>query len=321
MPKQSLLSKWKHKFTEPAYPNVGIEINSDCVRLAAIGVQNGKIQIQPMDSVPLPSDAVQITPFKLNILELEPVAAALKDLWMRNRYRSQKICLLLQDRSALAFSIALESKPENREECVELIRFKLKKSIPFRIEDAQINYFQDSGISDYQSLNLWVTVLNPQILHQYEDIIRASVGSDCGLVDFSTFNLMNLAHAEIQSRSLQMEDHLYINLNRNYISLAITQKDKLVFFRSRELEHQNGALQEAMQEIHPAMMFYQDKLSGAGFARAFVYALESSEELCKSLEQTHRIRGTILNPDGSSRDTREFAPLLGMLMSRKPEFS
>src|SRR6185436_6777537 len=122
MPKQSFLSKWKQKFTEPAYPNVGIEINSDCVRLAAIGVQNGKIQIQQMDSVPLPSDAIQITPFKLNILELEPVASALKDLWMRNRYRSQKICLLLQDRSALAFSIALETKPENREECVELLR-------------------------------------------------------------------------------------------------------------------------------------------------------------------------------------------------------
>jgi len=321
MPKESLVTRWKHKFTEPAYPNVGIEINSDCVRLAAVGVQNGKIQIQQLDSVPLPSDAVQINPFKPNILEIEPVAVALKDMWMRSRYRSPKICLLVQDRCALAFSLAIESRPENREECVELIRFKLKKSIPFRIEDAQINYFQDSGAPDYHSLNLWVTVMNPQVLHQYEEVIRASLGSDCGLVDLSTFNLMNLAHAEIQSRNLQMEDHLYINLNRNYISLAITQKDHLVFFRSRELEHHNGALQEAMEEIHPTMMFYQDKLSGTGFARAFVYALEGGDELCKSLEQTHQIRGTTLSPDGSSRgDTREFAPLLGMLMSRKPEF-
>jgi hypothetical protein len=131
---------------------------------------------------------------------------------------------------------------------------------------------------------------------------------------------MNLAHAEIQTRNLQMEDHLFVNLNREYISLAITQKDKLVFFRSRELEHHDAALQEAMTEIHPAMMFYQDKLSGSGFARAFVYALESSDELLKSLEQNHQIRGTALNPDGNSRESRAYAPLLGMLMSRQPEF-
>jgi type IV pilus assembly protein PilM len=320
MSNQPFFSKWKQMFTEPAYPNVGIEINSDCVRLAAIGVQGGKIQIHQQDTVPLPSDAVQINPFKPNIVDLEPVAGALKDLWMRNRYRSPKVCLLIQDRSALAFSVTLESRPENREECVELIRFKLKKSIPFRIEDAQVNFFQDSGIPDYQSANLWVTVMNPQVLHQYEEIIRASLGSDCGLVDLSTFNLMNLANAEIQSKGWQSEDHLYINLNRNYISLAITQKDRLVFFRSRELEHHNGALEEAMEEIHPTMMFYQDKLSGAGFARAFVYALESGDDLCKQLQQTHQIHGTFLNPPGALRESKEFAPLLGLLMSRKPEF-
>jgi|GEM_PF-3355020 len=320
MPRQSLLSKWKRMITEPAYPNVGIEINSDCVRLAAVNVQGGKIQVEHLDSVPLPSSAVQITPFKPNILELEPVAEALKDLWMRARQRTPKVCLLLQDRSALAFSVMLEAPPENREECVELLRFKLKKSIPFRVEEAQISYFLDSGVPDYRSSNLWVTVMNAHVLQQYEEIIRATTGSDCGLVDLSTFNLMNLAHSEIYNQHWQGEDHLYINLNRDYISLAITQRDRLVFYRSREMTYQNGVFEEAMEEIHPAMMFYQDKLSGSGFAHAFVYALEGGEELCRALEQTHRIKGIILNPAVSHREAKPFAPLLGLLMCRKPEF-
>ncbi len=273
-----------------------------------------------METIALPVDAVQINPFKPNIAEWEPVACALKDLWSRNRNRSPKICLLLQDRTALAFQMNLESVPENHEECLDVVRFKLKKSVPFRIEDAQISYFVDSGASDYRSTNLWVTVMNSQVLCQYEELIQSTVGSECGLVDLATFNLMNLAHSEIQAQGWAQDDHLYVNLNRSYISLAITQKDRLMFFRSRELERHAGIMEEAMAEIHPTMMFYLDKLGGQQFARAFVYALERPEELSRSLEQMHKLKTIILNPVSTMRESKLFAPLLGLLMSRKVEF-
>jgi len=320
MANKNLLSKWAHRLTEPAYPNVGIEVNSDCVRLAAISVKGGSIQVDHLDSVPLPAGAVQITPFKQNIVELQLVAQVMKELWARVRQHPPKVCLRLQDRCALTFMVNLESHPENREECTDLLRFKLKKNIPFRPEEAHITYFQDSGIVDYHAANLWVTVINSHLLQQYEELIRSTIGSESGLVDLCTFNFMSLAHREIQQQKWQQEDHLYVNLNRDYISLAITQHDRLVFYRSREMEHHSGMIQEAMEEIHPAVMFYQDKLSGTGFSRAFVYAFEGSDELCRTLDQTHSIKSVLLNP-GVNRDARIFAPLLGLLMSRKPEFS
>ena len=248
--KRSMWSTWKHLLTEPVYPNVGIEINSDCIRLATVTPRKGRIQVDHMDSIAIPPDSVQINPFKPNILESEPVSAALKSLWSRNRNRPPKICLLLQDRTALAFQLSLETTPSSEKECLELIRFKLKKNVPFRVEDARIGYFIDSGTHDFHSANLWVTVMNPQVLHQYEELIHATLGAECGLVDLATFNLMNLAHAEIHSQGWENEDHLYVNLNRNYISLAITQKEKLMFFRSRELERHNGIIEEALAEIH-----------------------------------------------------------------------
>ncbi|MCI0416864.1 pilus assembly protein PilM [bacterium] len=320
MAKTSFVETWKHIFNEPAYPNVGIEINSDCIRLAVVRARKGKLDVDHMDTVALPAGAVQVSPFKPNILELEPVAEALKDLWSRNRNRSPKVCLLVQDRAALAFSVTLESAPANPEECMELLRFKLKKSIPFRVEDAQISYFLDSGASEYHSRSLWVAVMNSQVLHQYEEVIQSVTGSECGLVDLATFNFMNLAHTEIRTNGWGQEDHLYVNLNRDYISLAITQKEKLMFFRSREMERHDGLIDEALAEIHPAMMFYQDKLAGQQLERAFVYALERGEELCRNLEQIHRLKSVILNPAATSREAKMFAPLLGLLMSRKVEF-
>lgn len=319
MAKRSILETWKHLLTEPVYPNVGIEINSDCIRLATVSVRRGKVQVDHMDTVPLPADAVQINPFKNNIVELELVTEALRDLWNRNRIRPPKVCLLLQDRAALAFLLNLETVPENQQDCIEVIRFKLKKNVPFRIEEAQINYFVDSGKADFNSHNLWVTVMNSHVLKQYEEVVQSAVGAECGLVDLSTFNLMNLAHSEIRAHGWEQDDHLYVNLNRNYISLAITQKERLMFFRSRELERQNGILEEALAEIHPTMMFYLDKLGGGQFARAFVYALERPEELSHALEQVHKTKTVILNPVTTMRDSKAYAPLLGLLMSRKVE--
>jgi type IV pilus assembly protein PilM len=319
MMKHSFWSTWKHLLTEPVYPSVGIEINSDCIRLATVAARKGKVQVDHLDTVPLPSDSVHINPFKPNVVEWEPVAAALKEIWARNRNRPPKICLLLQDRTALPFQVNLESPPANHRECMDVIRFKLKKSVPFRIEDARISYFLDSGAHDFNSVNLWVTIMSPQVLRQYEELIQATVGSECGLVDLSTFNLMNLAHSEIRSQGWDSDDHLYINLNRNYISLAITQKERLMFFRSRELERRNGILDEAMAEIHPTILFYLDKLGGKQFAREFVYALERPEELTRMLEQNHHLKTVLLNPASSIRDSRLFAPLLGLLMSRKVE--
>jgi type IV pilus assembly protein PilM len=320
MAKTSLFETWKHLFNEPVYPNVGIEINSDCIRLAVVHARKDKIDVDHMDSVSLPPEAIQVSPFKPNIVELEPAAEALKELWSRNRNRPPKVCLLVQDRAALAFPVTLESVPANSEECLELLRFKLKKSIPFRTEDARITYFLDSGTTDHRSTNLWVTVMNSQVLHQYEQLVQSVTGSECGLVDLATFNLMNLADSEIRTNGWGQEDHLYINLNREYISLAITQKEKLMFFRSREMERHNGLIEEAMTEIHPAMMFHLDKLQGQKFERAFVYALEQGDELCRSLEQVHKLKSVILNPAPTSREAKVFAPLLGLLMSRKVEF-
>ena len=320
MAKRSMRETWKHFLTEPVYPNVGIEINSDCVRLASVTVRKGNVQADHLDSVPLPADAVQINPFKPNVVEWEPVVDALKNIWSRNRNRPAKICLLVQDRTALPFLVNMESRPKNHQECLDLIRFKLKKNIPFRIEEAQINYFGDSGLHDFHSSNLWVTVMNSQVLHQYEQLIAAALQAECGLVDLATFNLMNLADREIRSNGWEEDDHLYVNLNRNYISLAITQKERLVFFRSREMERKNGVLDEAYGEIHPTILFYLDKLGGQHLARAFIYSLERPDDLRRSLEENHNLKTMSLNPVASMNDSKAFAPLLGLLMSRKVEY-
>lgn len=327
----SFTDKLKYALRAPHYSPVGIEFNSDCLRLVVVRSEAGKLSLSHLDSEPLPHGALEINPFKPNIHSMDAVTNALKNLWLRNTQKASRVCLLLQDRCALVFNLAMEHAAKSHAECVELIRFKLKKSIPFRLEDAQISYFDSAGMLDYSSRNLWVFVLNHALLHQYEQFLQSVLDVDVGLVDLASMGVMNLAHPAIRTNGFSEKDVLFIHLNNDYLSLAITQKSRLTSFRTRPLENVSVPVEAAMEEIHPTVMYYQDKLSGQGLATAFVHAPpENLEELCTEIQSSTGISAVSVSVEpysasrfhsNSSGSLRSFAPLAGMLLSRMVEFS
>ena len=329
MAELSFAERFRHLLVSPHYPDVGIEFSSDCIRLAASGTQRGKPVLVHLDREPLPPGAIEIGPFKPNIQSIEPVAIALRNLWSRSRIRPSRVSLLLQDRVALTFNVLLEHPAKSSSDCLELIRFKLKKSVPFRIEDSRVTYFNSSGVPDHTSSSLWAVVLNHEVLHQYEQFVQSTIDAACGLVDLATFNFMNLAHAEIRNSGLKDEDVFYVNLGRDSISVAISQKQNLMFFRSRALETSMDHWKLALEEIHPAMLYYIDKLGGQSLSRAFVHAETNSEELSAEIEKQFGVSTTMLplqqytgsRFDSSKSETLQpFVPLIGLLITRKAEF-
>jgi len=323
----SIWNRFRHALLEPHYPLVGIEFNSDAIRLAAISVDKGSVQLKHVDAEPLAAGTLDINPLKPNIQTIDRIAEPLRAIWARNRYRSAKVCLLLQDRAALVFTVPLEQMPGNRDECLDLIRFKLRKSVPFRIEESRISFFDAAGNADHPAHTVWAVVINQQVLQQYEQLVESSIGADCGLVDLCTFNLMNLAHSEVKKDGRSESDLLYVNLNRDYISIAITQSGKLMFFRCRPLDRQHELIDEALAEIHPTTMFYVDKLEGKGLNKVFVYSVEDADEFSSRLQTTLGLQTEVLSPQKTPSNVntagrlRQFAPLAGLLASRQLEFS
>jgi type IV pilus assembly protein PilM len=319
----------RHLLASPQYPDVGIEFSSDCIRLAISGTQKGKPVLVHLDQEPLPTGVLDVNPFKPNIQSMEPVANALRLLWSRSKMKPSRICLLLQDRAALTFHVTLEHPAKSPADCLELIRFKLKKSVPFRIEESQITYFTSSGTQDYSGASHWTVVLNQQVLHQYEQFVQSTVGAQCGLVDLATFNFMNLAHGEIRNGGLTDQDIFYVNLGRDSISVAISQKHDLMFFRSRALDSTADRWQQALEEIHPAMLYYVDKLGGQSLARAFVHSEDNAEQLSAEVEKQFNVPSSTLKLEpysGIRFDTSKsiilepFVPLAGLLITRKVDF-
>ncbi|HEY7160603.1 MAG TPA: hypothetical protein VH815_05055 [Acidobacteriota bacterium] len=329
MAQVSFAERLRYRLASPQYPDVGIEFSSDCIRLAVSGTQRGKPVLIHLDEEPLPAGALDVNPFKPNIQSMEAVANTLKTLWNRSKVKPSRICLLLQDRAALTFHVTLEHPAKNAADCLELIRFKLKKSVPFRIEDAQITYFTASGTQDYSAPAHWIVILNQQVLHQYEQFVESTIGAECGLVDLATFNFMNLADGAIRDAGLNDQDVFYINFGRDSISVAISQKQDLMFFRSRALNSGSDRWQQALEEIHPAMLYYVDKLGGQTLARAFVHSEENAEQLSAEVEKQFGVQSSPLKLEpysglrydtSNSKTLDAFVPLAGLLITRKVEF-
>ena len=80
--------------------------------------------------------------------------------------------------------------PSRREDLDQLIRWQLKKSAPFPIEDACITYtpglHQPGGAAEFV-----VAVARRDVIEEYEKVC-ATAGVYAGLVDLATFSVVNL---------------------------------------------------------------------------------------------------------------------------------
>ena len=171
-----------------------------------------------------------------------------------------------------------------------------------------------------------VSLAKRSIIEEYEQMC-ADAGAHAGIVDLSTFNVINAALATMPAQPAEAElDWLLVNVAVDYASIAIMRGANLIFFRNRATDSE-GTLFDV---VHQAAMYYEDRLQGAGFARAFLAggmgARQSAdaEDLRRNLQE--RLQKPIEAVDASRAATLTdritvspalldtLAPLVGLLL-------
>ena len=102
------------------------------------------------------------------------------------------------------------------------------------------------------------------MIEEYERLF-AGTGAHAGIVDLATFNVVNAVLAAALPARLS-GDWLLVNVAPDYVSLAILRGPHLIFFRNRAAET-DGTLADL---VHQTAMYYEDRLSGAGFVRVLL---------------------------------------------------
>ena len=247
----------------PAPPTVAIEITGSRVTVAGVASASapGRRRITGQASEPLADGVVAAGLAAPNILQPTVVIDALRRALERAGLTgTRRAALVIPDSAARVSLLSFETLPARAAELDALIRWQLRKAMPFPIEAAQVSHFTAAvqGTSTVKA----AVVCRRDVVAEYESV-AAGAGIHAGLVDVASFNVMNAA---IGSGLAPAEDWLFVHRVPESTTLAILRGQSLLFYRHRLSvdDEPLGAL------VHQTAMYHEDRLGGGTFARVVV---------------------------------------------------
>jgi type IV pilus assembly protein PilM len=136
--------------------------------------------------VPLPPGVISPSPVKENILDPAALAEAVRKLIPPATGRGKRrAALILPDNCVRIAVLDFDNLPEKEDERRPLINFRLRKSVPFDIDQAALSYFPQAG------KKVIVALAPSEIVAHYETPFRAA-GLHPGLVTVSALAMLDL---------------------------------------------------------------------------------------------------------------------------------
>ena len=252
----TLLPTWLS--TRP--PDATVEIAAGHVSVAVMTVRAGAPVVTAHGAEPLPAGAVVPALAAANIVDGAAVSAALGSVFERLSIRPRRVALVIPDCAAKLSLVGFDKIPARRDDLDQLVRWQVRKSIPFPIEDAVVSYSAGAN-STHGRAEFLVSIARRSVVAEYERVCE-SAGAQAGLVDVATICLVNMY---LGGASVPDGDWLLVHVRRDSMAIVIMRGGDLIFFRHRE-----GDQESVADLVQQTAMYYEDRLSGGRFTRVLV---------------------------------------------------
>jgi hypothetical protein len=268
--------KLLHWLIAPPPAGLGIELRSNQVVLARLGEKRGRRELDLCLKAPVPSGVIELSMLEPNLKEPEGLAGFLRQLLDQAGVRGRRIALTLPDTLA---HISVEDLPEAagaRGDIAELLRFLLKKTLPFGTEQARLAFQSLPG----RTHSYFTGVMHEEVVSQYEELLEG-LGFHVGVVETSTLSLLNLLHSVVEKAVPSGEDYFFLNVEEDYFSFVIARDKLPVLLRtlgSRSGRYGGAGRYEAdelVRELIPTLIYYREKLGGSSPARVYYRSLRT----------------------------------------------
>jgi type IV pilus assembly protein PilM len=224
-------------------PGMAFEVSEAGIAAARIGSRT------ELDFQELKPGVLSVSPIKENVHDEVQFAAAIKTLASAHTARKGKdAALILPDFSTRTTVLDFDSFPDEVAEQLALIRFRLKRSVPFDVETAAVSYWPQPSAKRFDV----VVVMTPlEIVARFEAPFRAA-GLNPGLVTTSSLAAMELA----PEGGLTM----IAKLTGRALSLLVRDKSTLKLVRCVELP--SVELADVSAVLAPTFVYMEDNLGG-----------------------------------------------------------
>jgi type IV pilus assembly protein PilM len=141
--------------------------------------------------VPFEAGVLQVSPAHDNISQPASVLEAIRAAAPPNGHRKRRAALILPDYCARIAVLDFDNFPSDPVEQLALLRFRMKKSVPFDVDSAIVSYSAQPRKKDKAKIEVLAAVMANEIVGRYEAPFR-SLGFHPGLVITSSLAALNL---------------------------------------------------------------------------------------------------------------------------------
>lgn len=223
--------------------------------------------------------------------------------------RSRDVIAVLPDAAVRVVLLDFDSLPNKRDDAEGVVRFRLKKSLPFDVDKAKISYHAQPAVN---GVRLVAAVALTAVIEDYESIFREA-GYSPGVVLPSMLAALGAADADRPT--------LVVKVDARSIGIAILDKQQLLLFRN--LENPRGVTisgEQLAEEVYPSIVFFQDTYH-LNIERIFVAGLADVTGAVPALRaqtgaEVHELVGsTQLGSGAGSVPKWRMAGVVGALLS------
>jgi type IV pilus assembly protein PilM len=229
-------------------PNLACEVTPDQIVAARSPRPNSALEACSRYVLPAGSLAPGLS--ATNILDREALHQGVSTTLAEVADRSRDVIAIVPDAAVRVVLLDFDSLPEKRQDADAMVRFRLKKSLPFDVEQSAVSY-------DVSSRNGLVKVLAAvslrSVLQEYESIFHGA-GYIPGMVIPSMFAALGSVHTE--------EPTMVLKVDPLTSTLAIVQANQLLLFRTLEnppAGRESG--EQLAEDIYPSLVFFEDNYS------------------------------------------------------------
>lgn len=259
-------------------PELACEIFPD--RVVAARRATGKGAAAPLQfySAPLPEDAIAPSTRGENCTNPAALTEAVRNALSQTEARTRNVTVIVPDPAARVFLLDFDSLPTRAREAMPILRFRLRKMLPFEVDEAAVSY---QILRQHPAPMRVLAIAMPGTIRaEYESAVRTA-GFEPGVMMTST--LASLAALETE------EPALIVNRSRHSMTTAITHKGEILLHRSLELSQKpEREREELAQSVTVATAYFEDSLgvqpahidyTGQGGAKEFTDWVNNDDPL------------------------------------------
>ncbi|MGD0990033.1 MAG: hypothetical protein ABR874_19645 [Candidatus Sulfotelmatobacter sp.] len=256
--------------SNPVRPKLACEIAADRVLVGRLAEDRRSLEVcaarelAPGSVIP---DLVEN-----NLRQRGAVSDAIHETLSSVAGRTHDVIAVVPDAAVRVVLLEFDTLPSDPEEAISVVRFRMKKSLPFDVDKARVSYHAQKTAA---GVRVVAAVALATVVEDYEAAFREA-GFSPGVVLPSMLAALGAAEGQRPT--------LVVKVDARTTSIAILDADQLQLFRT--LENTRGVTitgEQLAEEVYPSVVFFQDTYH-LNIERIFVAGLSDTGSAAPALK-------------------------------------